>query len=239
LLEPDFKSKGWFLPRGDKESLEQACNEIQKFSRRKKWTPKHRTAVIARVNSLASIFLFFQWLEWMNPPLSKTDQRKGLREILAAIRHLQTLTVANRTTVVRALHGWREDQWPFFQLMLLGGLRQLDHIFEEALANDEFRRAGRPESSVSANLILVLRTRDLLEQFAGQRPGFTREKSSRKINVKAGPLARTAMAVYQCSTGKPANSFDTYIAQAEQLSKAEQLLQKNMYATAIKLYLRQ
>jgi hypothetical protein len=73
-------------------------------------------------------------------------------------------------------------------------------------------------------VILVLDTRKLMEEFAGRRPGFSRE-----TDASPGPLVRTVKAIQRYATGERAGFPDRVIAQAEQLSK------KN--ANALKLFI--
>ena len=78
-------------------------------------------------------------------------------------------------------------------------------------------------------MILVLKTRDLMEKFAGHKPGFCRE-----TDATPGPLVRTVKAIHLYATGELPISLDCDIDQAEQLSK---MATSSIYSLCPKLLL--
>jgi hypothetical protein len=211
LFGPDPPRKVWFGPVGDSELLVHACKEIQQYSSQGAWTAEHEAALMGQVTFLATSFRFHQWLEW--PAVSKTQLHKNLQAMSDQVTHLRRLVLANPSAAEMASQHYPGSSDLFWEL-ILKGLSQLATAFEASLADGDFQQKGRPKSSVNANVILVLDTRDLMGKSAGHLPGFSRE-----IDASPGPLVRSVKAIYHYATGQPAKSFDRYIVQAERACK--------------------
>ena len=202
-----------WLPLGDKRLILEVLNEIQQFAPGAPWTTKSMATAALMIIDIASSFLRHDWREENFPYPSRTEERQALRRISSATRHLHELLKANSRVVLQALRCWpKRGMW--FYMTMHGGLPVFHDALATALGSSRFQRKGRAECTLNAHVVLVLRTRALMEHFAGRPPGFARETAA-----SSGPLARTVNAIYRFATGEPAKSFDRYIAQAEQLSK--------------------
>ena len=212
--DPRCQKSSW-PPLGDDESLEDVYKEMRSFAKHAASTQEYMATVGPRIYRVASTFRFNQFFDSLNPAKSRTEVLKGLRRMLSALRRVDKLAAANLASVGLAAtycKGYPEDLEALitFQTFMAHGFKELATYFEAALANDEFKRKGRPESHLTANTLLVLGTRDLMKDLAGRYPGCIRE-----TDASTGPLVRTVRAMYRYATGKPAGSFNCYIAQAE------------------------
>lgn len=208
---PDRLMRDFFPPLGDERSLGNVCNEIRRFSRGVRWSDERIATLVAMINDIASSFRQGEYIEKAWPAGSRTEVRHGLQKILAAIEQLEGVVVANLRSLEWASHYYKDPDQRALFVYTMAYLR-LHRPFAAALASHEFQRMGRAKSPMGAHVALVLRTRELMEYFAGHPPGFTRETD--------GPLVRTVKAIYLYATGRNRErSFDCYIAQAEQISK--------------------
>jgi hypothetical protein len=210
LYGPDPPAKLlWLDPAGGEEFLVQACEEIQRYAAEVAWTPERKAHLMSKVKWLAISFRFHQWLE--APSVSKTNLSRYLRIVSDHVNGLCTMVRGREEAVEVASHHYSEGEERFWEL-ILKQLPQLAAAFQASLADPDFRKKGRPRTSHNSNVILVHRTRELMREYAGRPPGFTRQGGP-------GPLLRTVKAIYEFATGQPAENFDRYIAQAEQLLK--------------------
>lgn len=215
LINADRLRRDFFPPIGDEQSLEKVCNEIRRFSRGVRWSDERITTLVATINDIASSFRQGEYLETVWPAESRTELRHGLQKILAAIEQLERVVAANLRSLERAGHYYKDPGRRAEFACGMSDISGLRRPFAAALASHEFQRKGRAKSPVGAHVALVLSTRELMEHFAGHPPGFSRE-----TDASPGPLVRTVKAIYLYATGKPPErTFDSYIAQAEQLSK--------------------
>jgi hypothetical protein len=212
-LEKSYEEngEGW-LPLGDKRLILAVLDEIEQFARAPLTTKRRATAALMIID-IASSFLRDDWFEETFPYPSRTEERQALRRISSATRRLHELLDANLGVMDKAMRCWPKRGIRFWAMMH-EGLPVFHDALAAALATPKFQRKGRTESTLNAHVVLVLRTRALMERFAGREPGFARETAA-----SSGPLARTVNAIYHFAAGEPAISFDRYIAQAEQLSK--------------------
>jgi hypothetical protein len=203
-------------PLGDKQSLKEACEEVRRFYREVPWTAYRYAEAAGRIHHIASYFRQRVFAEQRYPVPSRTEVRKGLESISAALENLRGLCLANPASLSKVCDQWPEDSREDFIALMLHEIDSFEKAFKAALAGDEFQQKGRPESRRSPYLQLVISTHGLLEQFAGRPPGFGCE-----TDTPPGPLVRTVRAIYRCAAGQPARPFEfgRYIAQAERRSK--------------------
>ena len=211
---------------GDEQLLEDACEELRRFSR-STWTPRRKAAVKQKIYSIVFQFRMRAWLDV--PPRRRTEERRGLKKMLTAVKHLRSLAKEEASTLRRLgllsnLNGGDNSA-----AELSDTVSRWERGLTAVLASHEFQRKGRPESPITNPLALVVRTRDLMEQTARRPPGFGRE-----TDTSIGPLVRTAKAIYRYASGnKEFPSINWYIAQAEKLSKSKSTLSDGLFPTVV------
>lgn len=209
-------NKSRWAPLGGVDSLEKACAEVRRFAQQIPWSKGRRLELENEVQKTAASFRFTQEVSACLFRPQRTEVRKGSRRILKALGHLERVVNHNWVSVCAAARrtGRLPTEWGDFERVMAAASISLGKPFKEILASAEFNRKGRAESPLSDKALLVVRTRNLMQHFAGRYPSFARDNCD-----LPGPLLRTVTAVYEYATGKSAGPFNCYIAEAEKAVK--------------------
>src|ERR1035441_3895877 len=82
-------------PLGDKQSLEQACEEVRRFARLVPWTAYRYAEAAGRIHHIAFYFRQRVFAERRYPVRSRTEVREGLQKISVALESLRGRCLAN------------------------------------------------------------------------------------------------------------------------------------------------